>query len=384
MVGTPTYKTTKGRPGLPAFPVRRPTTRESAPWPANTNRPPGSPARPGHEPLTRSKTGRRTRGISPYRVTEWLLHSTAIEVGSVHGAWRLDRTYSAPEFWLPTGDAYPIYTYESAPQHAAPNGLLRNENFTSFSAYSSRVASQQSGGWTLALSDNTAHWQVGYATDNPTYPYALISHARWERDDPWTTTETIPEGTGSTTPLPAPATNPGPLPGTWNTPRQRPYSAPEYVATPRASPRLARGESVGVPNSHSFEVSWRPGKRATRGPMGPMGPRTPRKPPKNKREVKISGNKKAVRALIALNRLMGEGMEFIELISDGFGYRGTGSIRSRVEYLWEGGHEWDQQAFEKAWNQKALEDKYAGEFFSRLSEQLENLGVKAHTKVTGL
>jgi len=100
--------------------------------------------------------------------------------------------------------------------------------------------------------------------------------------------------------------------------------------------------------------------------------------------------------LAALARVMGEGLEWLEVIARGFGWTGKRHYRfmfakgnpnryqSMLLYLQRGDLTWDWGKFLDAMNSKVLEDKIGGKIFRQTVRDLNTLGVDVPYKFTGL
>lgn len=178
---------------------------------------------------------------------------------------------------------------------------------------------------------------------------------------------------------------PGPLPGTWGLPRfdPWPYTRPEYPPVPTGNPAIS-------PTAGAVVVQITDGKLDP----NPGGARPPRRPPPGVRERKFGGPGAVILAHVA--RAMGEGLEWLEVFSDAFGYRrrkyGFDPVKltsptdagRRAEFLWKGYGHFSWELFFKALAKKVAEDIVGGAVFRRVVRASRELGITVDYKVTGL
>jgi hypothetical protein len=181
-------------------------------------------------------------------------------------------------------------------------------------------------------------------------------------------------------------TAPAPRPKLW------PYNVPEYVPTPTQRP--VRRPRLAYRPTRAIGVDY----FRYAPPKASSNPRT--RPPKGVKERKISG--KGATVLAGVNKYLGESLEWLEVISDGFGYKrgwdrmqttpGTKTVgwtrnnetRDRLFYMMKGDLNLDWNDILISLAKKLAYDKAGGAVFKRVTDSLDKLGIDVNYKFTGL
>lgn len=364
-----TYKTTGGAAPKPqpfkwSNPSTVPPKRTS--FAANTNRPP---------PL---KSGKAGRPITP-KLLGYLAVGAAVAYVAKEWAEKASGEYTVPGARIASNNATPQDWFKDDP----PPG---NELSAAAAAWETTIPNP----WNI--SEEYIHyygeWVPGGANG---VPWTIPPRGNWKYErtfqdgrpdlyyDPYPLQPgvlDIPEegpipGTVTPTPKPTPYFQPG----EWEFPYPRP--APEPVAEPVVNPQPKPGV---VP---SIVVEVHPD-----GFVSPVKATNPRKTPEDKKETKFGVHGVAGNIMVRIAIELGNGMEWIEVFSDGWGYSEAGrrwdTIRDRVKFLERDDLVWDWTLFMNSLAKKVAEDIVAGAFFGAITNALNKVGVNVPYKLTGL
>lgn len=315
--------------------------------------------------------------------------------GQIVGDWRVDRLFT------PGGthtqktplEAWDVYIQQSQPLLDAVPGSLLNSNHANQASYDARKSVETASPFLLDPADNVSFGQVGYDSGGA-FPHNIVSEVRYESNNisnPQEVPATFPVLVPGVAPLSVP--QPGPLPGTWALPTPLPYSIPETV--PSTEPAV-RSLTEPVPSRPAVltavEVVVWPNGRTSQVRQ----PKDRKIPPRKMRETKFGAKAQVANVLIRVARELGNGIEWIEVFSDGWGYSARTSIwgqrragrhdtvNDRVRFLQQDGLTWSWGDFLQSLAQKVSEDIVAGVFFAALTRALGRLGQNVPYKLTGL
>lgn len=350
------------RPRLPTAPNSMPSTKVARPkaFPANTNAPPS--------------TGSRGWRVSPAGVYGGLIGAAVL-------------FYLLPR---PTNDGNPGYFEMPGAGSASFFPEHRYWFNTSFNELG-----PQAKDWTVQIPKGTI-WPIS----NPYFHYwgDWIEGGYTPVPPPrgnWRYTQTFRQGLpvipGTIVPrVPSPLEMPqeGPIPGTETFPKVAPR---KKVATEPNVGKNARRGRIRLPQGVNISPT---------GSTSPVARKSlKRRPPRRTKEKKLKGSTFALTLLLAkVVRAMGESMEWLEVLTDGLGFRyipkgfeRAGVDRSDTEMMqrlkwltdkdiWH----FDPEAFGKTLWKKFAEDKIGGRSFQGVSDALEGLNQTTTYGVTGV
>jgi len=426
-----TYKTTnrayRSRTRLkPAGPTTAPSYAPGAPSggfysPNNGPMQPGAPANKNYAPklhkmyrfsklisarmLVRLLGTAGVTGILGYQFYQWMqqpgvvIEPGEITVGQEIGDWTVIST-QAPgsgyvEYDRPEWD---YYSYSLSPTN-------RNRNFGSSqeAAMNSWADAEDAVGFELG--DNTAWWQKAYQAPGyfkwRVHTLAILTGGAGTIDFT-SPTRWWPLGSPGTT-----EEDPGPVPGTWNPPKTAPYGPPNYdPGYPAPPPNFYPGPGPNRNPNTNPNPGNNPGPNRNTPPgtsfgwdVGPNGDTTPTptkntkgRPGSKTKETKVKAGTALFSMLALVNRLLGEGLELIEIIAGGYGFEGfqrDGTGRNKTQQALDhianaSSEDWDWNNFFDEIVKKHLEDKIGGAAFKNINDSARNLGIEVPYSITGI